>query len=69
MSQVFLDFSSFSKKIQHPVLSIFSQNAQNEVLAKNEFFANDFALLDVSISQRPSAGRFIPQQFLLAPSS
>jgi hypothetical protein len=52
MSQAFYVFSSFSKKKQLPNLSHFSQSPQNEALVKNSFFANDFAILIVSVSQR-----------------
>ena len=52
MSQAFSYFSSFAKKIGSVILSHFRQTPQNQVFSKFSFFANDFAIMIVSISQR-----------------
>lgn len=52
MSQAFSYFSSFAKKIGRVTLSHFRQNPQNEAFSGISFFANDFAIMIVSISQR-----------------
>ena len=52
MPQAFSYFSSFAIKIDSVILSTFCQNAQNEVISRITFFANDFTTTIVSISQR-----------------
>ena len=54
MSQTFFDFSAFAKIFQCPIFAQIRQNLQNEAFTIITFFANDFAISVVSISQGAS---------------
>jgi len=68
ISQAFLSFSSLSRIIHSLTLPRNCQNAQYETFAEISFFANDFAIKVVSISQRTIVYELIQQLFSLVPS-